>query len=120
MKWETPARPKRRRRSPDTGGALVFRWRNWGTADFTGEMVGEVVEHQRPDTFVFRWPVDSVGYMTTVRIDCDEHADGTLVRLVEGEYEPGEVGLQAMLNRASGWAEALTLMKFWVEHGVTY
>lgn len=105
---------------PGPGGALVFRYQNWGTENFTGEMVGEVVEHRRPEKFVFRWPVDSGGYMTTVRIDFEPHADGTLVRLVEGVYEPGDVGLQDMLNRASGWAQALTLMKFWVEHGVTY
>jgi uncharacterized protein YndB with AHSA1/START domain len=105
---------------PGAGGALVFRYQNWGTEDFTGEMVGEVVEHRRPDRFVFRWPVDSGGYMTTVQIDFEQHAEGTLVRLVEGVYESGDVGLQDMLNRASGWAQALTLMKFWVEHGVTY
>jgi uncharacterized protein YndB with AHSA1/START domain len=97
---------------------LVFRWKDWGVENFSGEMAGVVVEAQRPDRFVFRWPVDSGGYMTTVNIDIEAHADGTVVRLVEGVYEDGEVGTQDMLNRASGWAQALTLMKFWVEHGV--
>ena len=100
------------------GGVLVFRWKDWGVEKFSGEMTGVVVEAQRPDRFVFRWPVASGGYMTTVNIDIEAHADGTVVRLVEGVYEDGEVGTQDMLNRASGWAQALTLMKFWVEHGV--
>ena len=26
---------------------------------------------------------------------------------------------QDMLNRATGWSQALTLMKFWVEHGIS-
>ncbi len=69
---------------PGPCGALVFRWQNWGTKDFTGEVVGEVVVHRRPEKFVFRWPVDSGDSMTTVRIDFEPHADGTLVRLVEG------------------------------------
>jgi uncharacterized protein YndB with AHSA1/START domain len=105
---------------PGPGGALVFRWQGWGVDDWSGEMVGEIVEHRRPERFAFKWPVDSGGYMTTVTIDFAPHKDGTVVRLVEGVYESGDVGLQDMLNRAAGWAEALTLMKFWVEHGVTY
>jgi len=100
------------------GGVLIFRWVNWGVEKFSGEMAAVVVEAQRPDRFVFRWPVDSGRYMTTVNIDIEAHADGTVVRLVEGVYEDGEVGTQDMLNRASGWAQALTLMKFWGEHGV--
>lgn len=102
------------------GGALVFRWENWGVEKFSGEMVGEVVESRPALRFSFRWPVDSGGYMTTVVVDFEPHPDGTLVRLVEGVYEDGDVGTQDMMNRASGWAQALTLMKFWVEHGVTY
>lgn len=102
------------------GGALVFGWKDWGVEKFTGEMTGDVVEARRPDRFSFRWPVDSGGYMTTVAIDIETHEEGSVVRLVEGVYEDDDVGTQDMLNRASGWAQALTLMKFWVEHGVTY
>jgi uncharacterized protein YndB with AHSA1/START domain len=102
------------------GGVLVLRWKNWGVEDFTGEMVGEVVEARAVRRFVFRWPVDSGGYMTTVTIDFHTHRDGTLVRLSEGVYEKGAVGTRDMLNRAAGWAQALTLMKMWVEHGVRY
>jgi uncharacterized protein YndB with AHSA1/START domain len=102
------------------GGARVFRWKDWGVNEFTGEIAGEVVEARPAERFVFRWPVDSGGYMTTVVIDFEPHPDGAVVRLVEGLYEDGDVGKQDMLDRASGWAQALTLMKFWVEHGVAY
>jgi len=105
---------------PSSGGALVFRWKNWGLEEFSGEIVGEVVEARPNRRFAFRWPVDSGGYMTTVTIDIEPHERGSVVRLVEGVYDEGDVGVQDMLNRASGWAQALTLMKFWVEHGVTY
>jgi uncharacterized protein YndB with AHSA1/START domain len=101
------------------GGSLVFRWQDWGPEKFTGEMVGDVVEARRPDRFSFRWPVDSGSYMTTVTIDIGVHEEGSVVRLVEGVYDDDDVGTQDMLNRATGWAQALTLMKFWVEHGVT-
>jgi hypothetical protein len=29
-------------------------------------------------------------------------------------------GKQDLLNRVVGWAEVLTLLKFYIEHGVTY
>jgi uncharacterized protein YndB with AHSA1/START domain len=102
------------------GGELVFRRENWGVEKSNGEMAGEVVELRPSERFTFRWPVDSGGYMTTVVVDFEPNPDGTVVRLVEGIYEDGDVGTQDMMNRASGWAQALTLMKFWVEHGVTY
>ncbi len=105
---------------PVSGGSLVLRWKNWGVEDFTGEMVGEVVEVSRPGRFAFRWPVDSGGYMTTVTIDFEPHKDGTLVRLVEGVYEDGDTGNQDMLNRATGWGQAITMLKYFVEHGATY
>jgi uncharacterized protein YndB with AHSA1/START domain len=103
---------------PRPGGALILRWKDWGVEKFTGEMRGDVVEIRKPDRFAFRWPVDSGGYMTTVTIDIEVHDDGSVVRLVEGTYDDDDVGTQDMLNRASGWAQALTLMKFWVEHGL--
>lgn len=105
---------------PRAGGELVFRWKNWGVEDFTGEMIGEVVEKRRPDRFVFKWPVDSGGYMTTVAIEIEAHPAGALLRLSEGVYEEGPTGTQDMLNRATGWAQAMTIMKYFVEHGVTY
>lgn len=102
------------------GGSLTFRWQNWGPENFTGEMSGPVLEAQRPDRFVFRWLVDSGGYESTVEVDFKQTPKGTLVQLVEHGYQDGPDCLQDMLNRASGWAQALTLMKFFVEHGVTY
>ena len=69
--------------------------------------------------FVFR-KVDSGTYETTVEINLEPHESGTVVRLVEHGYEDGSTGTDDMLKRASGWGHTLTLMKFYVEHGVTY
>ena len=102
------------------GGGIVFRWENWGTDKFTGEIEGSVLEANRPERFVFRWRADSGGYDTTVEIDIEPHPEGSLIQLVEYGYEDGPVGTQDLMNRHSGWAQALTLMKFYVEHGVTY
>ena len=102
------------------GGKIQLRWKDWGYSRYTGENGGPVLEAQRPVRFVFQWKVDTDLYNTTVEIDFEPVEEGTLVRLVEDSYEDTPTGLKDMLARASGWGEALTLMKFHVEHGVTY
>ena len=102
------------------GGRIQFRWKNWGPSAYTGENGGHVLEAKRPERFVFKWKADLGGYDTTVEIDFEPRETETFVRLVEHGYEEGPVGLQDLLNRATGWGCVLTLMKFYVEHGVTY
>lgn len=103
-----------------SGGHIRFRWENWGPDGYTGDNGGPVLEAERPKRFVFQWEADSGLYDTTVEIDFEPHNDETMVRLVEHGYEDSPTGTQDMLNRASGWGCVLTLMKFYVEHGVTY
>jgi len=102
------------------GGEIRFRWVDWGYSHYTGENGGPVLEARRPERFVFQWQVDTDSYNTTVEIDFEPVDEGTIVRLVEYSYEDSPTGLKDMLARASGWGEALTLMKFYVEHGVRY
>jgi uncharacterized protein YndB with AHSA1/START domain len=102
------------------GGTIVLRWKDWGTEKYTGEHCGPVLEADRPNRFSFRWPVDSGGYETTVEMAFKPDEEGTLVELVEHGFREGPDFQQDMLNRASGWAQAITLLKFYVEHGVTY
>jgi len=102
------------------GGRINFRWENWGLDRYTGELGGPVLEAQRPERFVFQWKVDYGSYNTTVAIDFEAVKEGTVVRLTEYGYENDSLMIKNMLNRASGWAQALTIMKFYLEHGVTY
>ncbi len=102
------------------GGQILFRWRDWGADHYTGELGGPVLEANRPVRFAFQWKVDSDDYNTTVEIDFEPTAEGTLVKLIEFGYEDTPTGMQDLLARATGWGEALTLMKFYVEHGVRY
>jgi uncharacterized protein YndB with AHSA1/START domain len=102
------------------GGRIIFRWKNYGMKNFTGENGGPIIVAQRPHRFAFQWKADSGLYMTTVEIDLAPVNQGTAVHLVEYGYEDSPAGTQDFLDRVSGWAQALTLMKFYVEHGVTY
>jgi len=100
------------------GGEMVWRWVDWGPNAYTGEDRGPVLEARRPERFVFQWQVALGG--TTVEIDFAEHRDGTLVQLREHGYPDTPRGWEQHLSCATGWGEALTLLKFWVEHGVRY
>ena len=105
---------------PQAGGQILFRWKNYGLDQYTGENGGPILEAKRPKRFVFKWKADSGLYLTTVEINFTATELGTIVRLTESGYEDSPVGVQDFLNRVSGWAQVLTLMKFYVEHGVTY
>ena len=79
-----------------------------------------VLEARRPGRFVFQWHPDNPSYATTVEIDFEPAESGTIIRLREYGYQDTPSGLRAMLNCAAGWGEALTVWKYYVEHGIQY
>lgn len=100
------------------GGKFVLRWRNWSTKHIDFDAECEIVEMVPNSLFVFRWP--SHGLTTTVAITLTPHGDGTLVELLETGYDCSDAGLAGLVECAGGWGEALTLLKVYVEHGITY
>ncbi len=104
------------------GGEIRFRWRGWGPDEITDEDGGPVLEARRPERFVFQWLPDRSGEPTTVEVDFDfDLAEGgTVLRLREYGYEDTPAGRRQILDCAAGWGEALTLLKFYVEHGIRY
>jgi len=99
------------------GGMLTFRWKDWGADKYTGEAKCPIVDVEVPKKFVFKWWED---HYTTVEIDFEETSEGTLVRLNEYGYEDSQEGHRRLIECATGWGEALTLLKFFCEHGVIY
>lgn len=101
------------------GGAIVYRWIDWGPDSVTTESRGVVRVAERPLRFVFAWDSDD-GRPTTVEMRFEPTADGTVMRLREYGFSAGERGRIALLREASGWGEAMTLAKFRLEHGLRY
>jgi uncharacterized protein YndB with AHSA1/START domain len=102
------------------GGEIIYRWKNYLIHNYTGELRGKVLEVDRPNRYVWEWAADSGGYDTHVVITFTGTDEGTAVHLIETGYADTPDGMQDLLNRVSGWAEVLTLMKFYLEHGVRY
>lgn len=99
------------------GGMLIFRWKDWGPDKYSGEAHCPIVDIEVPKKFVFKWWED---HYTTVEMYFEEVSEGTLVRLKEYGYEDSKEGHRRLIECATGWGEALTLLKFYCEHGVTY
>lgn len=102
------------------GGRIDFRWQDWGPDHISGEDGGPVLEAQPGRRLVFQWHPDDESYATTVEIDLERAPEGTILRLKEYGFQDTPTGREAFVNCATGWGEALTLLKFYLEHGVSY
>jgi uncharacterized protein YndB with AHSA1/START domain len=95
------------------GGAMLFRWVDWGPEKTINEDApGRVLEAKRPERFVFEW--GRPGNETTVEIVLEEREGGTLLKLREYGFRE----IRNAMGNASGWGQALTLLKFWLEHAI--
>ena len=99
------------------GGKLIFKWVNWGPDKVNNQAVCPIIEVNVPERFVFKWWED---HFTTVEMDFEKSEEGTIVTVKEYGYKDTEEGRSRCLECATGWGEALTLLKFYVEHGLRY
>ncbi|NNE43605.1 MAG: SRPBCC domain-containing protein [Gemmatimonadetes bacterium] len=101
-------------------GHIYFRWRDWGPDRLNSEARGEVLEAQNPSRLVFQWtPVSAEpDCATTIEFDLEGRGGGTVIHFREHGYPMTPPGLRAYRAGAVSWGEALTLLKFWVEHGL--
>ena len=102
---------------PRPGGVMIWRWKNWGPDFYTTEVPGRVLETEPPRKFVFQW---GSRRPTTISVTLEPVAGGTVVTLTEDGYDDTADDRKMILECACGWGEALTLLKFYLEHGITY
>jgi uncharacterized protein YndB with AHSA1/START domain len=123
---------------PRVGGHITLRWTDaerihdrvtlWGPVHTGLEIGGPVVAIEPAARFAFEWT--TAGHPTTVDFRLEPRADGTIVTITESGYTEADLspsGIAGSIDNrspfamcASGWGEALTLLKFYLEHGVTY
>jgi uncharacterized protein YndB with AHSA1/START domain len=96
------------------GAKIRLVWRKWGPEHISTEDGGTILEVIPGQRFVFTWQPDQ--QPTTVYFELIPHGTGTIVHLTDSGYSTPEV----YMDCAAGWGEALTLLKFYLEHGVTY
>ena len=99
------------------GEKMILRWVDWGVDKVTSKAECPIVEVKVPERFVFQWWDD---HLTTIEMDFIEVDEGTIVTVKEHGYQDTTEGHRRCLECAVGWGEALTLLKFYVEHGLRY
>ncbi|MFH1685917.1 MAG: SRPBCC domain-containing protein [bacterium] len=105
---------------PTPGGRCNFTWKDWGPDHYTHKAEGEVVKIVPPRLFSFRWYPIEPEQPTIIRFDLTDEFGGTVVTLTESGYTDSGQSKKMILECSSGWGEALTLLKFYLEHGVVY
>lgn len=98
-------------------GKIIFKWVDWGVDKVNTQAVCPIIEVKVPERFIFKWWED---HYTTVEMDFVEVEEGTIVSVKEYGYADTVEGHQRCLECAVGWGEALTLLKFFCEHGLRY
>ncbi len=108
-----------------SGGRIQLRWKDFGPDKLTVEDGGPVLEFEENKYFSFQWNPQGIEDPTTVRFTLDERPGtdaGPYCRLTVEErgFLTTMEGQQAFQSCATGWGEACTLLKFYLEHGITY
>ena len=102
------------------GGKIILRWRDWGAEkDMNIDRECVVLEVVPPKRLVYRWG-DSTDPVTTVEFELEERDGGTLLRVREHGFAPTAKGRGTFAGNSLGWGQSLILVKFYVEHGITY
>jgi uncharacterized protein YndB with AHSA1/START domain len=103
---------------PRAGGSILFRWIDAMVDRYTTTAGGPVLEAEPPRRFVFQWtPGDST---TTIEFELERLGPGTRLSVKESGHRLTQKDVEALADCAAGWGEALTLLKFYLEHGTTY
>jgi uncharacterized protein YndB with AHSA1/START domain len=105
---------------PKPGGKIVFRWKDWGPDLYTTDAECKVLKAEKPTLFAFEWYPVGNDNPTTVQFLLEAKSGGTVVTVTESGYPDTPKAREMILECACGWAEAVTLLKFWLEHGVVY
>ncbi len=97
---------------PRSGGQIHFKWVNFKVDKYTTEAECPVLEAEPPQRFVFQWKAGDS--MTTIEFDLEARGEGTVLRVKESGHTDSEKDLAALVECASGWGEAITLLKFYL------
>lgn len=100
------------------GGMVDLRWRDWGINHVTSKDGGPIVEIEPNRVFSFLWNRGS--QPTTVRFTLEALGTGTRLTLTDSGELKTQSDLDLCVDCASGWGEALALLKFYLEYGVVY
>jgi len=96
---------------------MVWRWKDWGPDSYNNEVQAKVIEIEKPKIFSFEWGNRKP---TLVTFELEAQFGGTVVTCAEEGYDDSDLDRKSILSCASGWGEAMTLLKFYLEYNIIY
>lgn len=93
-------------------------WTMNGPYKANGVETGPIVSAIPDKEFAFIWHEGK--HHTTVTFTLESKDNKTKITVIETGYLPTDAGMWQLLDCAIGWGEAITLMKFYLEHGIRY
>lgn len=93
-------------------------WTMNGPYKANGIETGPILSAIPDKEFSFKWHEGS--HDTTVTFTLETKDNKTKITVTETGYLPTDKGIWQLLDCAIGWGEAITLMKFYLEHGIRY
>jgi len=100
------------------GGYLALKWRNWGPDRIDADDGGKIIAIEQDRRFAFEWSPS--GRPTTVEFLLKPQRTGTRLTVTDSGWQLNAETMEMYMGCATGWGEALTLIKYYVELGVTY
>lgn len=98
-------------------GRMIFQWNDIGPNHASAHDEGPILSLVPDREFVFQWRPGVEP--TTVAFRLSVAGQGVRVDLVESGYTMHPKDLHALVDCAGGWGEALVLLKFYLEYGIT-
>jgi uncharacterized protein YndB with AHSA1/START domain len=99
---------------------IKFVWKNFGIDKVSFEDGGPILKAIPNKQFTFNWfPIDDHTPIT-VNFALSEINESTIVEVTDSGYRMENKHLAQLVDCAQGWTEAMTLLKFYLEHKITY
>jgi uncharacterized protein YndB with AHSA1/START domain len=98
----------------------LFSWKDWGADKVTEGERAVILDFVPNKSLKFNWNFFLPDGPTTVEISLSPRADDTVVEVTQWGLYNNKSGLNMFTQCSAGWAEALTFLKIYVEHGISY
>ncbi len=99
---------------------IVFSWKDLGPRKISAEETAVIVDWRENQLFSFSWHAEDLPHPTLVTLRLAPKGTGTILSVSDEGYPRSAEGERFYHDCATGWAEALTLLKVNLEVGYTY
>ena len=106
---------------PFPGGAFRPVWKQFGPDKIDSADDGRVLAIRAPELIQCQWNAAGPDHPTVFTLVLERSGRNTVVRMTdEGYPDASEEQVARLLDCSAAWGEALTLLKFHCEYGVSY